>query len=301
LVTAGAQAAMLAVILATVNPGDQLIVPVPYYDEYRRDVMLAGGEVVPVATRIEDDFEVTPDAIEAAITDKTKGIILISPSNPTGAVLRRSTLERIAEIAKKHNLLVISDELYERFLYGDAEHVSIATMPEMWDRTVVINGFSKCYSMTGWRAGYVAAKEEFIQHILPIAHGMTICAPAVSQWAALAALQGPHDWFEDVLVEYGKRRQLWMDALDAMQLPYGEPHGAYYIMFDIRSTGLTSQQFAQALREEAKVIVGGGGGATDPLNEGFARGSFAVPTAQLQEGLERMAPVVAKYQAHNQA
>lgn len=296
LVTAGSQAAMLAVILSLVNPGDEVIVPIPYYDEYRRDIHLAGGEVVPVATRVENNFEVDPADIEAAITERTKLIILITPSNPTGSVLGRAALDRIADIAKRHDLVVISDELYERFLYDDHTHFSISTLPDMWERTVVINGFSKCYSITGWRVGYVAANVDFIEGLLPIAHGMTICAPAVSQWAAVAALQGPHDWFEDVLVEYGIRRKLWMDGLDAMGLGYGTPKGAYYIMFDVRSTGLTSQEFAIVMRDEAKVLVGGGGGATDPLNEGFARGSFAVKTADIQQGLERMAPVVAKYQ-----
>jgi aminotransferase len=297
LVTAGSQAAMLAVMLAVIDPGDEVIVPIPFYDEYRRDIMLAGGTLVPVRTRLEDDWEVDPDAVEQAITDKTKALILISPSNPTGGVIGRAALERLAEIAKRHNLVVISDELYERYLYGDAEHHSIATLPGLWERTVVINGFSKCYGMTGWRVGYIAAHEDFISTVLPISHGMTICAPAVSQWAALAALQGPHDWFEDILVEYSRRRQLWMAGLENMKIPYGTPKGAYYIMFDVRSTGLTSQQFAKAMREEAQVIVGGGGGATDPFNEGFARGSFAVPTAKIEEGLARMAPVVAKYQA----
>jgi aminotransferase len=297
LVTAGSQAAMLAVVLALIDPGDEVIVPVPFYDEYRRDIMLAGGTLVPVRTRLEDDWEVDPDAVEQAITDKTKVLILISPSNPTGGVIGRAALERLAEIAKRHNLVVISDELYERYLYGDAEHHSIATLPGLWERTVVINGFSKCYGMTGWRVGYIAAHEDFINTVLPISHGMTICAPAVSQWAAVAALQGPHDWFEDVLVEYSRRRQLWMAGLESMKIPYGTPKGAYYIMFDVRSTGLTSQQFAKAMREEAKVVVGGGGGATDPFNEGFARGSFAVPTDKIEEGLARMAPVVAKYQA----
>ena len=288
---------MLAVILATINPGDEVIVPIPYYDEYRRDVMLAGGTIVPVITKVENDFEVEPEAIEAAITEKTKAIILISPVNPTGALLQRGTLERIAQLAKQHNLLIIADELYERYLYDDATHFSIASLPGMWERTVVINGFSKCYGMTGWRVGYVAANAEFLNGILPVAHGMTICAPAVSQWAALAALQGPHDWFEEVLVEYSRRRALWMQGLEAMQLGYGKPRGAYYIMFDVRSTGLTSQKFAAAMRDEVKVLMGGGGGATDPLNEGFARGSFAVKYEQIEEGLARMAPVVKKYQA----
>lgn len=299
LVTAGSQAAMLSVMLSLVDPGDEMIVSVPFYDEYRRDVILAGGTLVPVPTKLEDNFEVDPDELEKAITPKTKGMILISPSNPTGGVLQRATLERLADIAKRHDLLVISDELYECYIYEDNQHVSIASFPGMWERTVTINGFSKCYSMTGWRVGYIVARAEIIRSILPITHGMTICAPAVSQWAALAALKGPHDWFEDVLVEYDRRRRMWMQGLDAMNLPYGYPQGAYYIMFDVTSTGLSSREFARVMCDEAKVIVGSGGGATDPYNEGYNRASFAVPTEKIEKGLARLAPVVANYQVRN--
>lgn len=295
IVTAGSQAAMLTVTLALLDPGDEVLVPTPFYDEYRRDIMLAGATMVPVPTRLEDNFEVDPDALERAVTPRTKAMILISPSNPTGGVIERPTLERIAAIAQRHDLLVIWDELYERFVYDGFQHVSLASLPGMWERTVVINGFSKCYGMTGWRIGYVAARREITDALLPLSHGMTICAPSVSQYAALAAVTGPHDWFEAIRAEYDRRRQLWMQALDSMGLPYGRPRGAYYIMPSISSTGLTSQQFAKALREEANVMIGGAGGATDPFNEGFVRCSLAVPYAQLEQGLERMAGVVRKY------
>lgn len=296
IVTAGSQAAMLTVTLALLDPGDEVLVPTPFYDEYRRDIMLAGATMVPVPTLLEDSFEVEPSALEAAITPRTKAMILISPSNPTGAVIELSTLLRIASIAHHHDLLVIWDELYERFVYDGFTHASFAALPGMWERTVVINGFSKCYGMTGWRVGYVAARREIADAMLPIAHGMTICAPSVSQYAALAAINGPTAWFEEVLAEYDRRRRLWMQALDAMGLPYGRPRGAYYIMPSITSTGLSSQQFARALREEAKVMIGGAGGATDPFNEGFVRGSLAVPYTQLEQGIERMAAIVKKYQ-----
>ncbi len=295
IVTAGAQAAMLTVTLALLDPGDEVLVPTPFYDEYRRDIMLAGATMIPVPTRLEDNFELNPDTLEQAITPRTKAMILISPSNPTGATMGRPTLERIAEIAQRHDLLVIWDELYDRFVYDGFAHVSLASLPGMWERTVVINGFSKCYSMTGWRIGYVAARREISDALLPIAHGMTICAPSVSQYAALAAVTGPHDWFDEILAEYDRRRQLWMQALDAMGLPYGRPRGAYYIMPHIGSTGLTSQQFAKALREEGNVMIGGAGGATDPFNEGFVRCSLALDYTKLEEGLERMAAVVKKY------
>jgi len=295
IVTAGSQAAMLTVTLALLDPGDEVLVPTPFYDEYRRDIMLAGATMVPVPTRLEDNFEVDPDALERAVTPRTKAMILISPSNPTGAVIERATLERIAALAQRHDLLVIWDELYERFVYDGFQHVSLAALPGMWERTVVINGFSKCYGMTGWRIGYVAAGRAISDALLPIAHGMTICAPSMAQYAALAAITGPSDWFDEILAEYDRRRRLWIQALDAMGLPYGRPRGAYYIMPHIGSTGLSSQQFAKALREEANVMIGGAGGATDPFNEGFVRCSLAVPYAQLEQGLERMAAVVKKY------
>jgi aminotransferase len=295
IVTAGAQAAMLTVTLAVLDPGDEVLVPTPFYDEYRRDIMLAGASMIPVPTRLEDNFELDPNALEQAITPRTKAMILISPSNPTGAVMDRPILERVAEIAQRHDLLVIWDELYDRFVYDGFQPVNLAALPGMRERTIVINGFSKCYSMTGWRVGYVAAPGEISDALLPIAHGMTICAPSVSQYAALAAVTGSHDWFDEILAEYDRRRQLWMQALDAMGLPYGRPRGAYYIMPHVGSTGLTSQEFAKALREEGNVMIGGAGGATDPYNEGFVRCSLALPYAKLEEGLERMAAVVKKY------
>jgi aminotransferase len=295
IVTAGAQAAMLTVTLAVLDPGDEVLVPTPFYDEYRRDIMLAGASMIPVPTRLEDNFELNPDALEQAITPRTKAMILISPSNPTGAVMDRPILERVAEIAQRHDLLVIWDELYDRFVYDGFQPVNLAALPGMRERTIVINGFSKCYSMTGWRVGYVAAPGEVSDALLPIAHGMTICAPSVSQYAALAAVTGPQDWFDEILAEYDRRRQLWMQALDSMGLPYGRPRGAYYIMPHVGSTGLSSQQFAKALRDEGNVMIGGAGGSTDPYNEGFVRCSLAMPYAKLEEGLERMAAVVKKY------
>jgi aminotransferase len=295
IVTAGAQAAMLTVTLALFDSSDEVLVPTPFYDEYRRDIMLADATMIPVPTLLEDNFELDPDVLEQAITPRTRAMILISPSNPTGATMGRPILERIAVIAQRHDLLVIWDELYDRFVYDGFEHVSLAALPGMRERTVVINGFSKCYSMTGWRVGYVAAPREISDALLPIAHGMTICAPSVSQYAAVAAITGPQDWFADILGEYDRRRQLWMQALDAMGLPYGRPRGAYYIMPYIGGTGLSSQQFATALRDEGNLMIGGAGGATDPFNEGFVRCSLALSYAKLEEGLERMATVVQKY------
>jgi len=288
LVTAGSQAAMLTVALAMFDVDDEILVPTPFYEEYRRDIMLAGATMVPVATRVERDFEVDAQDIERAITPRSKAIILISPSNPTGGVIGRAALEQIAELARRHDLLVIWDELYERFVYDGFRHVSFAALPEMRERTIVINGFSKCYSMTGWRVGYLTGPKELVAAMAPIAHGMTICAPSMSQWAALAAVTGPQEWFGGVLAEYERRRQLWMAAFEEMGLPYGRPRGAYYIMPRVSDTGLSSQEFATALRDEAGVMVGGGGGATDAANEGFVRCSLTAPYTELERGLERM-------------
>lgn len=294
LVTLGAQGAIMGTIMATINPGDEVIIPTPFFDEYRRDIMLAGGVMVPVPTREANDFQVQPADIEKAVTEKTKMIILVTPCNPTGAVAQPAELEGIAEIARKHDLLVVSDEIYEKYIYDGNKHTSIASLPGMWERSIIIHSFSKTYGMTGFRVGFIAARPEIIKGILPINHGMTICAPAAFQWASQAALTGPMDWFEVILKEYDKRRRMWMSALDEMGLTYGRPKGAYYVMFNVTSTGLSSRDFAQAMRNDAKVIIGSGGGPTDQSNEGYNRGSFAVPTKQLEEGLARMIPVVRK-------
>ncbi|MCJ7425064.1 pyridoxal phosphate-dependent aminotransferase [Candidatus Bathyarchaeota archaeon] len=296
LVTTGTQEALMVTMLSLVDPAEEVLIPSPYYGQYEQDLILAGGRLVPVPTFEQDDFEVDPREIEKRITSKTKAILLVSPSNPTANVLYRETLDGVAEIAEKYNLIVISDELYEKYVYEDYKHYSIGSFPGMWERTITINGFSKCYSMTGWRVGYIAAPARFISGMLPIKHAMTICAPAMSQWAALAALTGPQDWWREVMTEYGKRRRFWMESLDEMGLTYGVPRGAYYIFVSITSTGLSSEQFVAALREEARVVVGSGAHYGEE-GEGYVRVSLAVPFSLLEEGLDRMKKVVRVFQA----
>jgi len=296
LVTTGTQEALMVTMLSLIDPGEEVLIPSPYYGQYEQDLILAGGRLVPVPTFEQDDFEVDPREIEKRITSKTKAILLVSPSNPTANVLYRETLDGVAEIAEKYNLIVISDELYEKYVYEDYKHYSIGSFPGMWERTITINGFSKCYSMTGWRVGYIAAPARFISGMLPIKHAMTICAPAMSQWAALAALTGPQDWWREVITEYGKRRRFWMESLDEMGLTYGVPRGAYYIFVSITSTGLSSEQFVAALREEARVVVGSGAHYGEE-GEGYVRVSLAVPFSLLEEGLDRMKKVVRVFQA----
>jgi len=291
LVTTGTQEALQVVCKTLLDPGDELLIHAPYYDEYRRDALIAGGRLVPVPTRERDNFVIDPTEIVPRISPRTKGMILVSPSNPSGAVQPRDVLARIAEIAKAHNLIVISDELYERYVYEGNRHHSIAALPGLWERTITINGFSKAYSMTGFRVGYIAAPAPFIRAMLPIKHGMTICAPSICQWAALAALEGPQDWFGAVLAEYDRRRRLWIEHLTAMGLTFGYPQGAYYVYINVSSTGLSAADFARRLRAEHQVVLGSGGSIGTDWQY-YARGSLAVPYDVLRGGLERLGHAV---------
>jgi len=294
LVTTGTQEALQVVCKTLLDPGDEILIHAPYYDEYRRDALIADARLILVPTRRTDNFAIDGAEVEARITPRTKAIIVVTPNNPTGAVQPQASLEQIAAIARRHDLIVVSDELYEKFLYDGSHHHSIATFPGLRERTITINGFSKTFSMTGFRVGYIVAPADFIQAMLPMKHGMTICAPAVSQWAALAALTGPQEWFKSVLEEYDDRRRLWLDALDAAGLPYGRPQGAYYVYFDVASTGLTGSEFSRRFREEYGVIIGSGG-AIGGEWETYLRGSLAVSPPQLREGLSRLRDAVSRF------
>lgn len=294
LVTTGTQEALQAVCQTFLDPGDEILIHAPYYDEYRRDATLAGARLIAAPTSREQNFAIDADALAERITSRTKAIIVISPSNPAGAVQPRTALERVAALALERDLLVIADELYEKFVYDGIRHHSIASFPDMFSRTITINGFSKCYSMTGFRIGYIAAPAALLRAMLPIKHGMTICAPSVSQWAAMAALSGPQEWFGSVLKEYDARRRIWIDALDAMNLTYGRPQGAYYVYLNIASTGLTGREFAERFRNDYNVILGSGG-AIGGEWASYLRGSLAVPTDKLRDGLNRLARAVERY------
>lgn len=291
LVTTGTQEALQVICKTLLDQDDELLIHAPYYDEYRRDTLIAGGRLVPVPTRERDNFAIDPDELAARITPRTKGLILVSPSNPSGAVQTRETLARIADVAKARDLVVIADELYEKFVYDGHRHHSIASFPGMWERTITVNGFSKCYSMTGFRVGYIAAPAPFVRAMLPLKHGMTICAPSVSQWAALAALTGPQDWFAPVLAEYDARRHLWIHHLTAMGLSFGDPQGAYYVYLNTAPTGLDAADLARRLREDHRIVLGSGGSIGAEWRH-YMRGSLAVPTETLRTGLERLGSAV---------
>lgn len=286
IVTSGAQEALMVTLMTLLDPGDHALIPSPHYDEYTRDTQILGGQLIPVPTKPETNFTVEVADLEAAITPRTKAIVIVSPNNPTGTVLSKSRLREIGELAIQYDLMVISDEIYEYYVFDDNRHTSIASLPEMRERTVTMNSFSKSFGMTGLRLGYIAAPAPLIDAMLPFHHAMMICANVVTQYGGLAALSEPRDWFKDILKEYDRRRHAWMDTLDQIGIGYSKPQGAYYIFIDIRSTGLTSGEFVKRAREEAKLVfqpgtIGGGAG------EGFIRGALTTPSPAFEEGLVR--------------
>ncbi len=293
IVTAGAQEALMVTLMTLLDPGDNALIPSPHYDEYTRDTQILGGQLIPVATTPESNFTIEVADLEAAITPRTKAIVIVSPNNPTGTVLSKAKLLEIAALAQKHDLIVVSDEIYEYYVFDGNEHTSMASLPGMRERTVTMNSFSKSFGMTGLRLGYIAAPAELIESMLPFHHAMQICANVVTQYGGLAALSQSRDWFKDILKEYDRRRVAWMKLLDSIGIGYSKPQGAYYIFIDIRSTGLTSGAFVKRAREEAKLVfqpgtIGGGAG------EGFIRGALTTPSPAFEEGLERFKVFIEK-------
>jgi aminotransferase len=293
LVTSGAQEALMTTLMTLLDPGDHALIPSPHYDEYSRDTNILGGTLIPVATTLETNFTVSAADLAAAITPQTKAIIVVTPNNPTGTIIPESTLREIAALAQERDLIVISDEIYEYYIFDGCKHVSMASLPGMRERTVTINSFSKSFSMTGLRLGYIAAPAALLDAMLPFHHAMMICAPVSTQYGGLAALTQPRDWFQDVLAEYDRRRHKWMAMLDEIGLPYARPQGAYYIFIDIRPTGLTSAEFVRRAREEARLVfqpgtIGGGAG------EGFIRGALTKASPDFDEGLERFRAFIRK-------
>ncbi len=287
MVTTGTQEAVAVAAFTLLGPGDEWLMPDPYYFSYELAVGYAGGRVVSVPTFLRNDFQPDPDEIERRITARTKAIILLTPHNPTGAVYRREILERIAEIAIRRNILVISDEIYEKIVYDGRQHVSIGTFPGMADRTITINGFSKAYRMTGWRIGYMAGPADFISAALQIKHTLSICAPSISQHAAVAALAGPQDCIAEAQAIYEERRLAFTQGLDELGIPYFRPPGTFYIFVDTSWTGLPSDELCMQLLRSARVFAYPGR-RFGAFGEGFIRVSLLAPTARLLEGLSRI-------------
>lgn len=292
LVAVGVSEAMYLAVTATINPGDEVIIPEPCFVSYMPEVVFAGGVPVMVPTYFEQEFQVTAADIEAAITPRTKAILLGYPNNPTGAVLSRERLNEIAKIAEKHDLLVISDEIYDRLVYG-VPHTQFATLPGMRERTIILSGFSKSHAMTGWRIGYVAAPTELINAMRRIHQYTIMSAPTVAQYAALKALEC-EDEVKAMVAEYDRRRKLLVGGLNELGLDCFEPRGAFYAFPRITASGMDENAFSEKLLYEEKVAVVPGS-AFGGSGEGFVRACYATSYEKIEEALERMRRFMQRY------
>lgn len=293
LITVGVSEALDLAMRAILNPGDEVIMADPHYVAYDASVMLAEGVPVMVPTYESNNFAITAADIEKKLTKRTKAILLGYPANPTGAVLERKEMERIAEVARRHKLLVISDEIYSRLVYG-VEHTCFATLPGMKEQTLFLSGFSKAYAMTGWRVGYAVGNKAIIAAMTKIHQYTIMSAPTVAQVAAIEALKSGEKDVEEMVADYDRRRKFIVKGLREIGLPCFEPRGAFYAFPSIKSTGLTSEEFSEKLLMEEKVAVVHGT-AFGPSGEGYIRCCYATSMADLQEALVRMRRFVEKY------
>lgn len=295
LVTVGASEAIDLALRAMVSPGDEVLVPEPSYVSYSPSVIFAGGTPVGVVTRQEDDFRLKPDLLEAAVTDRTRILVLPYPNNPTGAIMERADLEAIAPVIRRHDLMVISDEIYGELVYDGKMQVSFASIPDMYDRTITINGFSKAFAMTGWRVGYACGPEEIISVMNKVHQYGIMCAPRMGQVAAEEALRlGRENGYEDVLTmreSYDRRRRLMVESFRSMGLACFEPYGAFYVFPSIRCTGLTSEEFCSRLLKE-KNVAAVPGNAFGLCGEGNIRCCYATAVDKLTVALDRIADFV---------
>ena len=290
LLTVGVSEAMLLAMLALLDPGDEVLIPEPCFVSYGPSAQFAGGKAVYVPTNVENDFQVTAADLEPYLTDRTKVVLLGYPNNPTGAVLRRETLEEIAELVERHDLLVVSDEIYDRLIYGDAfrsGHVCLPSIPTLRERTVLLGGFSKNYAMTGWRLGYACAPNAIYQAMYKAHQYVVMSAPTMAQVGGVAALRDAQGDVEAMRQSYDQRRRVIVDGLRAAGLPTFEPEGAFYCFPDIRSTGLSSETFAQRLLEEEHVACVPGD-AFGPSGAGYLRCSYATGIEKLEEAVRRI-------------
>lgn len=287
LITVGGSEAIDLAIRALVAPGDEVIIPEPCYVSYEPITTLTGGVPVHIATRAEDGFRVTAEQIREKLTPRTKILVLSFPNNPTGAILERKDLEEIAEVLKGTDVIVLSDEIYAELTYGENRHVSMASIPGMRDRTIVVNGFSKTFSMTGWRLGFAAAPQPLTAVMTKIHQSCIMCAPTTSQYAAVTALRDCDDEIRAMHDEYDKRRQYCVRKLNEMGLKTFEPKGAFYVFPDITASGMTSDEFCEKLLKEKQVAIIPGT-AFGACGEGYARISYAYSIKHLQEAMKRI-------------
>lgn len=287
LVTVGGSEAIDLAFRALINAGDEVLIPEPSFVCYTPLAQLAGAKAVPLVTKAEDDFRLTAEAVRQALTERTKLLVLPFPNNPTGAVMSRSDLEQIAEVLRGTNVMILSDEIYGELTYGDEPHVSITSLPDMRERTVLISGFSKAFAMTGWRLGYACGPEPVIKQMLKLHQFGIMCAPTTAQYAAIEAMDNGEEDVEEMRAQYDMRRRFVVKELNDMGLSCFEPKGAFYVFPCIRSTGLSSEDFCKRLLEEQRVAVVPGS-AFGESGEGYVRISYCYSVKHLTEALKRM-------------
>jgi aminotransferase len=287
LITIGASEALYLSLAATVDPGDEVIVPEPCFVAYKPEVIFAGGTPVIVCTYAANDFQLLASSVEEALTDKTKSLLIGYPNNPTGAVMTRDRLQDLARVAEKHDLLVISDEIYDRLVYG-IDHTCFASLPGMRQRTILLGGFSKAYAMTGWRIGYAAAPAELLSAMRKVHQYTIMSAPTTAQVAAIEALKNGEQAVQEMRAMYDRRRRLIVHGLNDIGLTCFEPRGAFYAFPSITATGMSDEEFSQQLLDEEKVACVPGS-AFGACGAGHVRCSYATDYDKIEQALERMA------------
>ncbi|WP_434784586.1 aminotransferase class I/II-fold pyridoxal phosphate-dependent enzyme [Vallitalea longa] len=292
LVTVGGSEGIDLAFRALINPGDEVLIPEPCFVSYKPCAFLAGGKPVTIPLKEENEFRLTPEEVEQYVTDKTKILVLSFPNNPTGAIMDRDDLKKIAEVAIKHDLIVLSDEIYAELTYAQ-KHVSIASIEGMKERTIIINGFSKAYSMTGWRMGYAVGPKEVIAPMTKIHQYGIMCAPTTSQYAAIEAVKNSDSDVQEMRNAYNGRRKVMIEGFRRMGLECFEPLGAFYLFPSIKRTGLTSEEFANRLLKEEKVAVVPGTAFGDS-GEGFIRCSYAYSIEDLKLAISRIEKFVSR-------
>ena len=294
LVTVGGSEAIDLGFRALLNPGDEVLIPEPCFVCYEPLSRMAGGVAVPIVTRAEDGFRLTAAALRAAITPRTKMLVLPFPNNPTGGVMRREHLEEIAEVLRGTEIMVLSDEIYGELTYGEREHVSITSLPDMQARTLLVGGFSKAFAMTGWRLGYVCGPQPLMAAIVKLHQYALMCAPTTAQYAAIEAMEHGDEDVTVMRAEYDLRRRFIVDELNRMGLTCFEPEGAFYVFPSIRITGMTSEDFCQKLLMEKHVAVVPGT-AFGESGEGFVRISYCYSLKHITEAMERLRAYIAEH------
>ena len=293
LITVGVSEGLYLALTAVVDTGDEVIVPQPCFVSYAAEVALAGGVPVTIATQVADDFQVTGEQVEARVTPKTKAILIGYPNNPTGAVMTRDRLLEIAQVAEKYDLLIITDEIYDRLVYG-IEHTCFSSLPGMWERTILLCGLSKSHAMTGWRLGYASAPPDLMAAMRKVHQYTIMCAPTVAQAAAVEALENGDEAVAEMVAEYDRRRRLIVDGLNDIGLPTFEPRGAFYAFPSVAPSGMTDEEFAEKLLLEEKVAVVPGS-AFGAGGQGYVRCCYATAYEQIEEALARMRRFVARH------